>query len=726
MTEAPTAARRARLNPFIFPADTQMRFMLLIVAVLGAGVFSYFYLYTAIAGAQYTRDLIACQDAAAALYPHDLAAQIATREACVEPLEQAQAAWIIGGTLLLFATGAIVYWRTPARKIRLSRLTPLTDEDAPDVIVYVAEICREIGLGRAPLLMWNPLDPVKRGVAFGRLGCSYVALSGGLVTQFYTDRPAFRAVVLHELAHLRNADTDISYFAVAIWQAFVLVALAPFAIGLLATLLRALDDLGLVLNLAWRAAVLAALVYVTRSAILRTRELYADVRALSWDGAGGALDRVLAQLSGTRAGRWPALLAMHPDPTIRRRTIEQTHRLLHMGGWEAFGTGFATMLACANLFTLFALLLPSRQEGLAAALALLLCAPLAAGYLVIGGWRGVFASWAHGQPAPNATRLALGLGLGMLAGQLAAYYTAIQSLAFASPAARSDAAGFYLLWSIVLLASLVCLQRWIGETAAVWLDVIRTPGGLRRALIAAILVTAGLLSAWLGVLLRAQIVGEVSAQLLLSAPLTALDSPPLLLGLACLWALPLAAWLRRGESAAPTIATWMLLDSTASAPAHPPCSPLHPGLALRYGLAAGLAFSLLIVLARVGLRLAVPEEIRGTERFFTLFVYGQLGLAALLQAGAAMATAARLPHAGIAHGIFAACIGGSLIVAGILASSLLFGGTLSLAVVGSIFAQIVNAGALLSLPAATCAAALAERQRRRRQPDKRPAQLAQG
>jgi hypothetical protein len=40
-----------------------------------------------------------------------------------------------------------------------------------------------------------------------------------------------------------------------------------------------------------------------------------------------------------------------------------------MTGWEAFGTGFATMLACANLFTLFALLLPSRQEGLAAAAA---------------------------------------------------------------------------------------------------------------------------------------------------------------------------------------------------------------------------------------------------------------------------------------------------------------------------------------------------------------------
>jgi hypothetical protein len=314
----------------------------------------------------------------------------------------------------------------------------------------------------------------------------------------------------------------------------------------------------------------------------------------------------------------------------------------------------------------------------------------------------------------------------MLAGQLAAYYSAIEGIASARQADRSEATAFYLLWSIVLLATLVCLQRWIGETAAVWLDVIRTPGGLRRALIAAIVVTAGLLSAWLGLLLRAQIVGQASLQILLSAPLTALDSPLVLLGLICLWALPLAAWLRSGAPAAPTIAAWMLLDATPSPQAQARRVPLRPAAALRNGMVAGLAFSLLIVLVRIGLRLVVPEELRGTERFYTLFVYGQLGLAALLQAGAAAATAARIPRAGITHGAFAAFIGGGVMVAGILATSPLFGGTISLPLVGSIFTQIVNAGALLSLPAATCTAAAVEWQRRRRQPSKRSAQLAQG
>ena len=39
----------------------------------------------------------------------------------------------------------------------------------------------------------------------------------------------------------------------------------------------------------WRIVPLAALVYLTGAAILRARELYADVRASVWDGPDGAL-----------------------------------------------------------------------------------------------------------------------------------------------------------------------------------------------------------------------------------------------------------------------------------------------------------------------------------------------------------------------------------------------------------------------------------------------------
>ena len=51
------------------------------------------------------------------------------------------------------------------------------------------------------------------------------------MTQFYTDQPAFRAVLLHELAHLRNGDVDKTYLTLAIWRAFVAGALIPFALS---------------------------------------------------------------------------------------------------------------------------------------------------------------------------------------------------------------------------------------------------------------------------------------------------------------------------------------------------------------------------------------------------------------------------------------------------------------------------------------------------------------
>jgi Zn-dependent protease with chaperone function len=73
------------------------------------------------------------------------------------------------------------------------------------------------------------LELVSGATAFGRLGRYYVSLTGGLVATFYTDRPAFRAVVLHELAHLRNADVNMTCFTVALWRAFVVVAILPAA-----------------------------------------------------------------------------------------------------------------------------------------------------------------------------------------------------------------------------------------------------------------------------------------------------------------------------------------------------------------------------------------------------------------------------------------------------------------------------------------------------------------
>ena len=137
----------------------------------------------------------------------------------------------------------------------------------------VRRLATEAGLARTPALAWSPLDSAPTGLAYGHAGRYTVALTGGLVIRHATDPEAFRAVVRHELAHIRNRDVDLTYFAVSLWHAFLLGAVLPFVLTLLD------EGPSTILRVSWRLLALAALVYLTRNAVLRSREVYADVRA---------------------------------------------------------------------------------------------------------------------------------------------------------------------------------------------------------------------------------------------------------------------------------------------------------------------------------------------------------------------------------------------------------------------------------------------------------------
>lgn len=138
-----------------------------------------------------------------------------------------------GRALGIIAAGALLYWLTPLWKMRRDKLMPITREDDAALFDDLQQLAREAGLTYTPNFVWNPLDGHVGGQAFGRLGCYSIALTGGLATQFYTDRPAMRAVLLHELAHLRNKDVDRTYLALTITAAFFALAFAPFVLSLL-------------------------------------------------------------------------------------------------------------------------------------------------------------------------------------------------------------------------------------------------------------------------------------------------------------------------------------------------------------------------------------------------------------------------------------------------------------------------------------------------------------
>ena len=227
--------------------------------------------------------------------------------------------------------GRDALWITRRRKLQ-----PLTAADAPAVVEEVAELAREQELD-PPRLFWNPLDASAGGLAFGHPGRYSVAIGGGLVVKQVADPPAFRAVVRHELAHIRNRDVGITYFTLAVWYAFLLVAVVPFIVTLLGD--------ALLPNVMWRLAVLALLVYLTRNAVLRSREVYADLRASVPDGPGGALRRVLAALPRPKTDPLTGVRSAHPDPARRLAALDDTRPLFPLGAVVAFAAGLTATIA---------------------------------------------------------------------------------------------------------------------------------------------------------------------------------------------------------------------------------------------------------------------------------------------------------------------------------------------------------------------------------------------
>lgn len=163
---ASESTREPRLNPFVFPSDTDLRFVLLVVSVLGASLFTYTWLYQIFFGASFWDSFSRCMTSSTAGYRGDLSGtgtnspagieQIRAFDECIEPLEHTQFLWIVSGVALLMAVSGAIYWTIPALKIRRSRLVPLTDERAPGVAAYLGELHREAGLSRPPTVLVNP------------------------------------------------------------------------------------------------------------------------------------------------------------------------------------------------------------------------------------------------------------------------------------------------------------------------------------------------------------------------------------------------------------------------------------------------------------------------------------------------------------------------------------------------------------------------------------------
>ncbi|MCP9484643.1 MAG: M48 family metalloprotease [Gaiellaceae bacterium MAG52_C11] len=678
------APPRPRLNPFVFPSETTFRFGLLVTAVLGASLYVWNWISTVVADpAEEVAEFRACF----VLSPlvtgvtdvDEFSAASDAFTACLNAANRDVLWWMLGGTAGLVALTIAFVLAAPRWIERRRRLEPLTEEEAPAVRARLRELVREAGLDEEPRFLWNPLDQTATGLAYGYAGTYSVALTGGLVIRQIADPPAFDAVVRHELAHIRNRDVAITYATVALWYAFLVAAVAPFFLTLL-------DDGGDGLsNLSWRVVALAALVYGTRNSVLRSREVYADVRASAGEGRRGGLRRVLGSLRKPVGGVFARLRRLHPDPAVRLAALDDTRPLFRFSPLVAFGSGVAATIAYENVVTLVSFFVDDPIDmRFVAALAF---APFAVGIVGYGIWRATFAAVAEGGTGIPTVKIGLALAAGFLVGpelSLAQFIVTDDDALLASLLRGND-----FPWGAALVLGLVLFSGWLGTVASYW---ARSLGDRRPQIPAFLTLLAGsaVLSAFMGVFYVARDTREAIdfstkgsalqhaavAETAWAGPVwlwQALLDPAFLVvaqrpfippALALLCAVPLAAVLV-GGGRRDGVTDWAFLDPGGQLrPSRLGLDVVRP---LAIGLGAGLAFWALLLVLRFSLHNGVSAETRATDAFLLSFYFWTLvlALAAQLAAGALAAFLSRNPNR-LVDALAAGFVAGSLATLGIV------------------------------------------------------------
>lgn len=349
---------RRRLNPFALPAETDVRFSLL----LFAGV-----MLAVITGYAITRALWSSFSPPNTLEGID---QAAIRGQLVGEILQALALFALPGAVLLAAAFLFLLHPLMVRRgMRAKRLQPGMD---PEMEKELDLLSRRAGLRSPPR--------IELGEGFGTGGQAYglperyiLRLGGGMRLLMRKARDAFQAIVFHELAHIYNRDVWRAYTAQAVWTAATWTSLIPFLVATGYVLIRrwlgaspgasALQtSVFNIVLLAVQIAVCIMLVSVMRAGLLRAREVYADWRAASW-GTRDGLARVLQQsTAGTRPSRWTAWLRLHPPLAERLALLDDPAGLFEIRSDLPFLAGVLTAWGLSGM----AFILPTVTAGLQA------------------------------------------------------------------------------------------------------------------------------------------------------------------------------------------------------------------------------------------------------------------------------------------------------------------------------------------------------------------------
>lgn len=678
-----------RLNPFAFPSETDFRFVLLIILLVSVCIANFYILFLTTPTAfqrAYFDTLEECfrrfpPDFAPALESlpglDGLVAQLDTArnepaQSCILPVVNRLFLRVFAATAGVLIVAGLIFLLLPRWTIRRHGLSPLMAEDAPDVVACLENLCAEMGLRsrsglhQLPVFLWNPLDATRSAFTFGNLSDQYVALSMGLVTRFYADREAFRAVVLHELAHLKNADLARTQFATAVWLAFLACAALP---GLVFSLFIDVRGSGFGLlgpSRLWQLLMMTGLVYFARNGILRAREYYADVRASRYLAGPRALEQVLADAPPQPGPRLRRLFATHP-PADRRAAVLNDTRPLFLATFEIAAITGAVMGLINATTDLWATSLGQLYFGQISALSLLL-AVLLMGTVGLSVWRGATAGLLHPPVRQRLGRVALGVGAGLFIGaQLFDMAGTLDFLGAADPATIIGLELFLVLWALLAMAITYAAGLWSITCATAWSEVAAARRSPRIVYVVWFPIAAGVMAILVYPLTLAYALGQGLVMMGGAWPVAALfiilgGIPAYLLSTTLgpvlftgLWALPLAAWLFRRKFRPIGEAPWGFLEPGAPGGSEAARPAFDIPFAVRSALGMAAVFLVLPAL-KWAIRLARGVEPGPGVDYGDFFGGVILGAAVLLQVVVAVRVVRQARQFRLTQALFATCI----------------------------------------------------------------------
>jgi hypothetical protein len=409
---APTAVRP---DLFAYPAPTTVRFCMLLVALLGSGLFVGNWLHGEVAGRDWVRATLACetraQEQTAGL---DDLQQLDTKQrilnACRAGAERERAGFMLGGAAAVGLGGLIVLYVAPRVVERRRRLRPPGPRLQP-VRERFGQLAAEAGVTRVPLLLLGS-STQRDAFSYGAPGRYRVALPPAVAVR-WRDQELFDPLIRHELAHIRHRDVTWAWLARSIWFVLAPLLLLPIISGVVS------GDLSLIPDYAWRAALLGITVQFISAALLRSREYDADLRSARTSGGPEKLSRAVALASSRVLPWYRRPLARHPTPADRLAVLEYPARGSSITFWDGFAAAFLAALTAplvlSLLITLFTGSAPTTLSELVVALT---AGPLLGGAVGLGLWRASVVTRTAGagvSPWGAAVGVAVGLVLGQVA-----------------------------------------------------------------------------------------------------------------------------------------------------------------------------------------------------------------------------------------------------------------------------------------------------------------------